>query len=434
MKIQGYQKSRTDGQVRVAATVSWEDQQRPPREVYIETSERFEADINPSPEAFLLAVAMPAMEHGERRILVDGQLCPDLRNGVTTAMKIFSKWYPRKGLVPPSIESTEGFTPARGPSEARTASFLSGGVDALATLRTNHLDHGVGSPGRVVDCFFVHGFDIGGYHELDRNRANSDTAIASLSTLEEHAGINLIPVTTNMRHVDDNDNLFFQTTYGSNLASVAHSFGRRISMALIASGSGVDDLGPIGSHPMIDGNYGSAGLRIRHDGLRFSRLEKVGLISQWPEGLRTLRACFDAFRPASDLNCGRCEKCLRTMTELLVHGKLDQCPTYPQEDVTTEMLATVEPVSSIPADDSRESILRDAYKSMNVANNYYWREMIEPLRRIGRDDLANVVAAKVTAYDKGMAREREEDMRGWLKKIDRTFFGSKLMRLKSLVR
>ena len=87
---------------------------------------------------------------------------------------------------------------------------------------------------------------------------------------------------------------------------------------------------------MLDPSYSSAALEVRHDGLRYTRFEKVALVSEWKPALQTLRSCFDAFR--SDLNCGECEKCLRTMTSLLIVDRLQDCSTYAFDDLSPGML------------------------------------------------------------------------------------------------
>ena len=47
-----------------------------------------------------------------------------------------------------------------------------------------------------------------------------------------------------------------------------------------------------------------------------------------------LRSCFyGRIPPAGRINCGECEKCLRTMLALVALGKLDRAPTFWTPDV-----------------------------------------------------------------------------------------------------
>lgn len=293
---------------RVQASVSWEDCDQPERIIYLETDKAFADSMSPNPNAFLLGAILPGMKRGERRIRVEGTVCPELRNGLITAMHLLQSWYGDRGLQVVSIEATDGFKPTTPLSRARTGSFLSGGVDALSTLRTNRLDFPIDHPASIKDGLFVHGLDIGGYEELPSNRENSQTAIEALSNFGHSNNLTLIPVYTNWRYIDPNDDGFFYSYYfGAMLGSIAHIFSPRLSTAIIASGVEVSELAPCGSHPLLDPLYSSADLKIQHDGIRHSRLEKVQIISQWDSGLQSLRACFNALRPSNALNCGKCE-------------------------------------------------------------------------------------------------------------------------------
>ena len=128
----------------VSATVIWEDCDRAQKNIYIETSAEFSDDIRSDPNAFLLAAIIPAMHFGERRIMVEGQLCPQLRDGLDIVVRQLRKWYGGEGYCI-RIEASEGFNPPPVPSEHRVACCMSGGVDTLITFKRNRisipLDH-----------------------------------------------------------------------------------------------------------------------------------------------------------------------------------------------------------------------------------------------------------------------------------------------------
>ncbi len=439
MKIHDINKVTGGDSVRASATMTWEDSGRPQRSIYVETDARFAGDLSCNPNAFLLAAILPAMRHGERRVLVEGTVCPELRNGLATAMMILRSWYGDAHHQPPLIEATQGFAPPVPRSSQRTGSFLSGGVDALATFRTNRLDYPLDHPASIRDCFFIHGMDVGGYEAMDSNRENSALAAASLSRFANAANATLIPVATNLRHLDDNDLFFFQEVYGCALSTVAQFFSGRISAATIAASSSVKDLSPMGSHPLLDPNYSSASVEILHDGIRLSRLDKVGIISEWHEALQTLRTCFDPFRPPDSLNCGKCEKCLRTMTGLVVYDKLKGCPSYPVDYLTPEHLQTLIPntapaLKAIGRKDGtldRQSTLKVFSRSLSIGNLGFWREMIEPLRKAGRGDLAKVIEAKLADYAKARARASRKAA---LQRFERKRLGGAFSKLYRLAR
>lgn len=446
MRIDDLRCTTTGDLSRAAATITWEDCDRPQRDIYFETDAAFADELTCNPDAFLLAAFTPAMRHGERRVRVKGKACPQLRNGLITAMQILRRWYGEARHRPVDIEATEGFAPPVPRAPARTASFLSGGVDALATVRSNRLDFPLGHPSSIADGFFVHGLDVGGYERLQNNRDNSKLAIAALTGFAQQAHLTLIPVRTNVRHLDDDDTFHYREFYGAILSAIAHSFSRRLTTAMIAAGSSILDLNPIGSHPLLDPNYSSASLAIEHDGIRYLRMEKVGLISQWDAALRTLRSCFDPFRSAQAINCGQCEKCLRTMTELLVHGKLRECPTYPLDDISPGHLQTIiaDPTEVLklagadPASLPREQEILIACRCLGPANVYYWRELMAPLAQIGRHDLTEVIEAKLAEHERFLARLRRpherlqarERTRQRLKRFDQQYLGGRLITLK----
>src|SRR3970040_1218120 len=67
MRIVDLRKVARPGGARVAATVIWEECDRPTQEVYVECRGPAAEDLAPNPDAFLLACVMPAMEDREGR-------------------------------------------------------------------------------------------------------------------------------------------------------------------------------------------------------------------------------------------------------------------------------------------------------------------------------------------------------------------------------
>ncbi len=76
---------------------------------------------------------------------------------------------------------------------------------------------------------------------------------------------------------------------------------------------------PWGSHPLLDPKISWSDVKIVHDGYDFSRQDKIRYLSaRWPIYLKYLRVCY--FQHMA-YNCGRCEKCLRTITGLLLENQ-----------------------------------------------------------------------------------------------------------------
>jgi len=75
-----------------------------------------------------------------------------------------------------------------------------------------------------------------------------------------------------------------------------------------------------GSHPLIDNEISWGDVKIVHDGYELSRQEKIRIIKNYIENTGhypSLRVCLC---PSHDFNCGKCEKCLRTITALVLEN------------------------------------------------------------------------------------------------------------------
>jgi hypothetical protein len=144
MIIRNLENTTGTKRARISATVEWEDCHYPDRDVFFETDVCFAGSLSPDPNAFLLAAIIPATHFGERRIMVEGQLCPQLRDGLDIVVRQLRKWYGGEGDYI-RIEASEGFNPPPVPSERRVACCMSGGVDTLITFKRNRisipLDH-----------------------------------------------------------------------------------------------------------------------------------------------------------------------------------------------------------------------------------------------------------------------------------------------------
>jgi hypothetical protein len=113
------------------------------------------------PNGFLLAALHPAWRGGERRIRVDGELCGILSDRCRVALLTLRDWFPQLGPLP-VIEAAQGFS-CRPTARARAVSFLSCGIDSIATLQWNLRHVGREHPaavwgGVVVDYIEGHGW------------------------------------------------------------------------------------------------------------------------------------------------------------------------------------------------------------------------------------------------------------------------------------
>ncbi len=406
MKIMDLRKELHGEKARAVATVSWENCDRPSKDIYFEVPARFSEDLTCDPHAFLIAALLPAMRHGEERIALEAKICPTLREGLLDIMSIMHTWYTAPGHAPVRLETEPGARLPAPRTHARAGVFLSGGVDSLTLLHLNRRNYPAEHPHSFKDGLLVHGFDIGAFEE-HREDALFERACQALEPVTRDAGITLIPVETNIRHLDSDINFWMYEFHGAALAAVSHAFSNHFTSTSVASSTLLPTLHPWGSHPLVDPQYSSSDIRICHENNRFSRLEKIQLIADWDVALQNLRVC--PLNPPDKLNCGKCDKCLRTMMELLAIGKLAQAKAFPLTDISEKLLESTK-------------IIHYQYDAR------YYQVLIAPLKAQGRTDLATVIENKLVEYEKYLAWEEERDWKGCIKRFDRRYLGSHLFK------
>ncbi|HUI06225.1 MAG TPA: hypothetical protein VL486_04400 [Verrucomicrobiae bacterium] len=401
MKIENLREERTGDRARIAATIKWEDCDRPTRDVYFETTTEFAGALCCSVEPFVLAGVLPALWYGEQRLHADGEICPDMRNGVITAMSVIRHWYGlKRGLV--RIEAPSRSRPLADSVVPRAGFFATGGVDSLATLRGNRLNFPPSHPGSIRDGVVIFGLEV-------EDAAAFELVLKLLRSLAGAADFTLVPVYTNERYLEPDWGFWIDVFEGAVLAAVGHALRRRLTEISIASSFDIANLHHLASHPMLDPFYSGHELRIHHDSAALSRLEKTRLLADWDVALRHLRVCNAVEHyQAGRLNCGRCEKCLRTMIALLIAGKLDQTHVFQQTELSEELVREV--------------------AVLGRTNFRFWPELIAPLEQMGRHDLARGVRYALDRYEGGLG------WKGALRRFDRRRLNGVLYSLRRAIR
>ena len=404
MRIEEFTSTVDSQTARISATVAWEDNDRPTRELYIETTPDFAEYLTIDPTPFLVAGIVPAFHHGERRLVVDSEVCPTLLDGLHEAMSWLQHWYR------PSAPLVEIEAPIEARVRARdgvlsAGSFLSGGLDSLVTLRLNKLTVPETHRASIKVCFFVYGFDMGGWptQDVSEQRALHQRVLATLGDVAEDAQVTLVPVWTNIRFLDEALLFWLYEYQGAAMAAVAHAFDRRLHTTLIAASHDIATETPFGSCSVMDPCFSSSRLSIKHDGIQYSRLQKAEILSDWSAGLRNLRVCISP--PPGELNCGECEKCVRTMLELYAAGGLGRSSAFTCDDITPEHLKAVE----IP----QEVELAD------------YLELVPALEQLKRQDLVAGLRGRLRAARRYRRRAALVD---FLRRLDQRFLGGTLIR------
>jgi hypothetical protein len=327
-------------------------------------------ELSPDPNGFLLASYLPAWRARERRVALDDAICPILRANLAAAVQTLASWNPWLG-APPRVEAPEK---ARAP-QGGVASFLSGGVDSLATLRVNRTELPSSHPEAISAAILVDYQDISGISAAETvARYRERTRI--IETICTDAGVEPVLLRTNARALDSSMKFWMCTYHGSLLAGLAHFLSNRFRKVHIAATFDAANLAPWGSHPLLDPYYSSAHLQVAHHGLEMSRFTKTAIVADWPVALNNLNVCVS--KRSQGRNCGRCEKCLRTMLALLSLGRLAECQAFDQADIRPDDLSGL-----VISNDYQASCYRDVARS---------------LRQQGRADLARIVDRKIITY------------------------------------
>jgi hypothetical protein len=213
--------------------------------------------------------------------------------------------------------------------------------------------------------------------------AGARTAPRFLEPVVVETGIRLIPCRTNLRHLPSCPGFWANRHSGAALAAVGHAATLGPGFLFIGGTYQVATPVPVGSHPTVDGLFSSQRLTVIHDGSRFSRLEKVRELAAWPTALRVLRVCPESH--GNEVNCGRCEKCLRTRLELLAAGV----------EATSSLGPSLTPVElwneAVPVPINHRAIT--------------YEDLLSPLRARGLDALCKVLESKIGDYRDSYSNE-----------------------------
>jgi hypothetical protein len=176
-------------------------------------------------------------------------------------------------------------------------------------------------------------------------------------------GKELIEVRTNIRGFSDRSSHWGYRYHGAAMAHIGHLLAEHLETLYIPSTYDEDTLMPWGSHPHLDHLWSSSCVRFVHHESSARRVQKIMRLVDCAPAMEHLRVCWR--HPNSVYNCGKCEKCIRTVISLQVAGGAGRCRTLPAA-------VPVEKIAKLPM--------------TNHGNIVFAEQNLEALRESGRND------------------------------------------------
>jgi hypothetical protein len=345
-------------------------------EVYFEST----TPLSARSESLVCPFLMPAMAlHAD--LEVDGALDPDFLQNLGSFRRRASEWWPElsAGEVRSRIEAAPAPAPDAGV-------FYTGGIDSSYVLQQLHP--------KLRYAVFVEGFDI----KLT-NTEQLRFAEETLGATAAACGVEFLVVRTNLRAHPLSTIVRWGKNHIGPLAAIAHALGQRVHTMYVAAS---DVPPPHGSAPDLDASWSSGAVKIQNFSAELSRLQRAASVGQWKCVRGRLRPCL-VHNPAG-LNCGACEKCVRTRMQLFVTGSPDGLGSF---DNGPSLRSAVGDLSGLDPDlggqwreiaaalkDRR--LLREVERLVAGKPQPYWRRRLRALRRNGARRLRAAFAREAT--------------------------------------
>jgi hypothetical protein len=258
---------------------------------------------------FLAAALLPAMRTGED-LEVDGEVSPRLLRRIDRVQSLYQAW--DHSLRRADVRVAGERAPAGG---ERVASFFSRGADSMYTAAAERSDDG-------PPTTLLFGETLEPVHD-DRVRAHE---VSRAREAAERLGLPLITFRTNLREFSDGL-VFWSDYHGAGLAFAALALSGGLRRIVVPATGWYGNVERFGSSPLLDPLFSTETLEVEHGSLERSRVDKlIWLAENRRDLLPYLKVCFAENRPD---NCGRCDKCLRTMVALEAAGALGDATEFP---------------------------------------------------------------------------------------------------------
>ena len=311
------------------------------------------ADVYNDASPFATSLLLPSMKQGED-LIIRGSISQQLYKGMHAVMQEVLDW--NLGFKPIEIKVDEVAADTNTPH--RTALFFSGGVDSFYTY-LKHKNDPVEAD-RVDTFILVNGFDID-----RRNRQLWNRTLRNIMAIAAAEKVDLVVAKSNIYGFVE-PIVEWDYSHGGCLAAVGLFLRGAFRQVYISSTHSAEEQSEqiLGTSLALDGHWSAESISFVHDGTEATRLNKVlWQIAQSPIALEHLRVCYKNEDGA--YNCGKCEKCLRTMTGLYIAGVLEKSETFPHR-IDPELFAAISALEMKGGEASQNENLR-ALQEKNLA-------------------------------------------------------------------
>ena len=327
-----YDGQRVDGVIQVG------EQKYP---IYFQTQD---AQLEPNMEAFLALALLPAMKKRTGVIEVDGIISQHFLRGTERFQQVFRSWKPNYGHI--EFRNVQVLPRSRSQGGKRGV-FFSGGLDSYYSFLA-HLEE-------ISAFIHLDGFDIPLREQSMRKRMAENCRYIGQQFRKQ-----AIILETNARQYIESF-VTWSFSHGSVIGSAGQLFMPEFERLYIAGAGLPADRDPFGSHPDLDPNWSTEILEFIHE-QHVDKIDKCRLIGQYEVALKTLHVCLRF--PEKGLNCGECEKCLRSHVYLQVAGVAEDCTAFPKP-LDLKLLGQLK-----VSHDQRKNLLYTALKLLDEQKTY----------------------------------------------------------------
>jgi hypothetical protein len=283
-------------------------------------------------DAFLIGLLPVAMKLGED-IEISDPVSSAVAHGIISYVDILCCWWPDVFKpIKVKFTSIEYRKDEKRPQGVGVC--FSGGADSFYSL-LKHLEKN--EP--VEDFRITHALMINGFDQIADYSGDgiSQEMFSSFAPMLERLGVKPLMISNNFKLfracVFKNREKIF--SFGSLLMACIHALSPIFGRFYISGNASwaYEDLFPSGSHPVLDNMLSSDQLQIIHECNKEGRAGKIQYICDNNEVKNYLRVCFRPFKfekgTGKPINCGKCEKCVRTIIVLDILNRRSDFDTFP---------------------------------------------------------------------------------------------------------